>query len=71
MFAAAGYPVTAEEEMTDELVEALAVSGGPEEIRARLEAIRARGIDELMVSHVAVADEEAELAALAEVLTGE
>ena len=71
MFAAAGYPVTAEEEMTDELVEALAVSGGPEEIRARLGAIRARGIDELMVSHVAVADEEAELAALSEILAGE
>ena len=71
MFAAAGYPVTAEEEMTDELVEALAVSGGPEEIRARLEAIRARGIDELMVSHVAVADEAAELAALSEILAGE
>ena len=70
MFAAAGYPVTAEEEMTDELVEALAVSGGPEEVRARLEAIRARGIDELMVSHVAVADEGGELAALSEVLAG-
>jgi len=71
MFAAAGYPVTAEEEMTDELVETLAVSGGPEEIRDRLEAIRARGIDELMVSHVVVADEEAELAVLSEILAGE
>ena len=57
--------------MTDELVETLAVSGGPEEIRARLEAIRARGIDELMVSHVVVADEEAELAVLSEILAGE
>jgi F420-dependent oxidoreductase-like protein len=71
MFAAAGYPVTAEEEMTDDLVEILAVSGGPQEIRARLEAIRARGIDELMVSHVVVADEEAELAVLSEILAGE
>jgi F420-dependent oxidoreductase-like protein len=71
MFAAAGYPVTAGGEMTDELIETLAVSGGPEEIRARLEAIRARGIDELMVSHVVVADEEAELAALSEILAGE
>ena len=57
--------------MTDELVETLAVSGGPEEIRDRLEAIRARGIDELMVSHVVVADEEAELAVLSEILAGE
>jgi F420-dependent oxidoreductase-like protein len=71
MFAAAGYPVTAEEEMTDELVDTLAVSGGPEEIRARLEAIRARGIDEVMVSHVVVADEEAELAVLSQILAGE
>ena len=71
MFAEAGYPVTATGEMTDELVETLAVSGGPEEIRARLEAIRARGIDELMVSHVVVADEEAELAVLSEILAGE
>jgi F420-dependent oxidoreductase-like protein len=71
MFAAAGYPVTAEGEMTDDLVETLAVSGGPQEIRARLEAIRARGIDELMVSHVVVADEEAELTVLSEILAGE
>jgi F420-dependent oxidoreductase-like protein len=70
MFAAAGYPVTAGGEMPDELVETLAVSGGPEAIRARLEAIRARGIDELMVSHVVVADEEAELAMLSAVLAG-
>jgi F420-dependent oxidoreductase-like protein len=71
MFAAAGYPVTAEGEMTDELVETLAVSGGPQEIRDRLEAIRARGIDELLVSHVVVADEEAELAVLSEILAGD
>ena len=71
MFAAAGYPVTAGGEMTDELVETLAVSGDPEEIRARLEAIRARGIDELMISHVVVADEAAELAVLSEILAGE
>ena len=71
MFAAAGYPVTAGGEMTDELVETLAVSGGPEEIRARLAAIRARGIDELMISHVVVADEESELAVLSEILAGE
>jgi F420-dependent oxidoreductase-like protein len=71
MFAEAGYPVTAAGEMTDELVETLAVSGTPGEIRDRLEAIRARGIDELMISHVVVADEEAELAALSEILAGE
>jgi alkanesulfonate monooxygenase SsuD/methylene tetrahydromethanopterin reductase-like flavin-dependent oxidoreductase (luciferase family) len=71
MFAEAGYPVTASGEMTDELVETLAVSGGPQEIRDRLEAILARGIDELMISHVVVADEEAELAVLSEILAAE
>src|SRR5918998_3792686 len=71
MFAAAGYPVTAGGEMTDELVETLAVSGGPREIRDRLEAIQAHGIDELLISHVVVADEEAELAVLAEILASE
>jgi F420-dependent oxidoreductase-like protein len=70
MFAAAGYPVTAENEMTDELVETLAVSGGPQQIRDRLAAIQARGIDELMISHVVVAEEEAELAVLSEILAG-
>ncbi|HEU5430524.1 MAG TPA: LLM class flavin-dependent oxidoreductase [Thermomicrobiales bacterium] len=70
MFAAAGYPVTPAGEMTDELVETLAVSGSPDEIRERLEAIRARGLDELMISLVVVADEEAELAALSDILAG-
>jgi F420-dependent oxidoreductase-like protein len=69
MFAAAGYPVTATGEMTDELVEALAVSGSPGEIRDRLEMIRSLGIDELLISHVVVADEAAELAALSDILT--
>jgi F420-dependent oxidoreductase-like protein len=68
MFAAAGYPVTAAAEMSDELIEALAVSGSPEEIRDHLEAIRARGIDELLISHVVVADEATELATLSEIL---
>jgi F420-dependent oxidoreductase-like protein len=71
MFAEAGYPVTPDGEMTDELVETLAVFGSPAEIRERLEAIRARGIDELLISHVVVADEEAELAALSEILAGD
>jgi hypothetical protein len=70
MFAEAGYPVTSDGEMTDALVETLAVSGSPLEIRARLEAIRARGIDELMISHIVVADEETELATLSEILAG-
>ena len=54
--------------MSDALVDELAVSGDASEVRARLEAIRARGIDELLISHVVVADEAEELAALSEIL---
>lgn len=68
MFAAAGFPVTRSSEMTDELVDVLAVSGDSDEIRARLEAILARGIDEIMISQVVVADASAELSALSGIL---
>jgi F420-dependent oxidoreductase-like protein len=70
MFAAAGFPVTAEQEMSDALVDELAVSGDAAEIRSRLEDIRARGIDELLISHVTVADETEELAELSKILAG-
>jgi len=68
MFAEAGYPVTAAGEMSDALVEELAVSGSPDVLRTRLEAILARGIDELLISHVVVEDEAEELAVLSQVL---
>jgi F420-dependent oxidoreductase-like protein len=62
MFADAGYPVTADGKMTDELLDALVVSGNAATVTARLQAIRAQGIDELMVTTIplgAVADDEA------------
>ena len=68
MFAGAGFPVTASGEMTDGLVDTLAVSGTPSEIKDRLAAIREQGIDELLISHVIVADEASELEALSEIL---
>jgi len=68
MFAEAGYPVTAAGEMSDALVEELAVSGSQDELRTRLEAILARDIDELLISHVVVEDEAEELAVLSQVL---
>lgn len=68
MFAAAGYPVTESAEMTDALIDALAVSGSPDQIRSRLEEICARGIDELMISLVTVRDEAIELATLSEII---
>jgi F420-dependent oxidoreductase-like protein len=68
MFAAAGFPVTAAGEMTDELVDVLAVSGSPDEIRAQLEELLARGIDELMISQVVASNGATELTALSAVL---
>ncbi len=68
MFEAAGFPVTPTGEMTDDLVDTLAVSGDAGEIRSRLRDVRARGIDELMISHVVVEDETAELETLSEIL---
>jgi F420-dependent oxidoreductase-like protein len=68
MFADAGFPVTADAEMTDGLVDTLAVSGDPAAITARLAEIRAQGIDELLISHVIVEDEESELEALSAIL---
>ena len=68
MFEAAGFPVTPTGAMTDGLVDALAVSGDAPEIRSRLRDVRARGIDELVISHVVVEDKAAELETLSEIL---
>ena len=70
MFADAGFPVTADQAMSDELVDILAVSGTPDTIRQRLEAIHAEGIDEILVSHVIVQDAGSELAELSAILAG-
>lgn len=70
MFALAGYPVEAEGRMSDLLVDNLLVSGPASDVRGRLESIRRRGIDELLISHVPVADEAAELAELSAILAG-
>lgn len=70
MFADAGYPVTSNGEMTDELVDELAVSGSPEEIAQRLQKLHAQGIDELIISQVIVRDAEEELEALSSIITG-
>jgi len=68
MFEAAGFPVTTAGEMTDQLVDMLLVSGDAGEIKARLNDIRSRGIDELMISHVVVGDAGAELESLSGIL---
>lgn len=69
MFADAGYPVTAADEMSDELVDELAVSGSGAEIRERLLTMHGRGIDELIISPVPVANGDEELAALSEIIS--
>lgn len=70
MFSDAGYPVTANREMTDELVDVLAVSGSPDEIRERLLEIHDLGIDELLISPVAVHNGDEELEQLSAILAG-
>jgi F420-dependent oxidoreductase-like protein len=71
MFALAGYPVEQDGRMPDGLVDVLLVSGTADQVRDRLEAIRKRGIDELLISHVPVVDEESELEALSAVLASD
>jgi F420-dependent oxidoreductase-like protein len=68
MFAMAGFPVEGGGRMPDGLVDNLLVSGTADEVRDRLEAIRGRGVDELLISHVPVVDEEPELDALSAML---
>jgi alkanesulfonate monooxygenase SsuD/methylene tetrahydromethanopterin reductase-like flavin-dependent oxidoreductase (luciferase family) len=68
MFAMAGYPVEQDGRMPDGLVDDLLVSGTADQVRDRLEMIRRRGIDELLISHVPVVDEERELETLSAIL---
>jgi F420-dependent oxidoreductase-like protein len=69
MFADADFSVAADGAMPDALLDSLVVAGTPETVRARLEAIQAAGVDELIVTHVPVADGDDEEAALISVLT--
>jgi alkanesulfonate monooxygenase SsuD/methylene tetrahydromethanopterin reductase-like flavin-dependent oxidoreductase (luciferase family) len=71
MFEAAGFPVDDAGRMSDGLVETLAVVGDADEIRERLTAILARGIDEVMISHVVVGDEASELEIISGILAGQ
>jgi F420-dependent oxidoreductase-like protein len=64
MFADAGFPTASDGTMPDALFDALVVSGEPGQVAARLAAIRAAGMDEVLVHLVPVADEAMEEAAL-------
>jgi len=70
MFALAGYPIEEGGRMSNGLVDELLVSGTTDQVRERLEVILGRGIDELLISHVPVGNEDSELEALSAVLAG-
>lgn len=68
MFESAGVPVGSDNRTSPGAIDALAVSGSPDQIRTRLEAIISEGIGELLISHVVVNDEVAERHELSRIL---
>jgi alkanesulfonate monooxygenase SsuD/methylene tetrahydromethanopterin reductase-like flavin-dependent oxidoreductase (luciferase family) len=68
MFADAGLPVTADGQPSDALLDALIVAGEEGRIVERLRALRAVGLDELMVMLVPVADEVTEMERLVQLV---
>jgi alkanesulfonate monooxygenase SsuD/methylene tetrahydromethanopterin reductase-like flavin-dependent oxidoreductase (luciferase family) len=69
MFAAAGYPVGAGGELTDELLEAIVVSGDDDAIGERLASLLGQGLDELMVALIPGTDPIGDEAHLLEILS--
>ena len=70
MFADAGFPIGADNALPDALLDTLVVSGDAATVRARLAAIQAAGVDELLITQVAIEDAAAEEAELSAVLAG-
>lgn len=70
MFAQAGVPALSEGRTSPEAIDAITVSGTPDEVRAKLEGIIAEGIGEVLVHPIAVDDADAERRELAEVIAG-
>lgn len=70
MFADAGFPIGADNALPDALLDTLVVSGNAATVRARLAAIQAAGVGELLITQVAIRDAEAEEADLSAVLAG-
>ena len=70
MFADAGFPIGADNALPDALLDTLVVSGDAATVRARLAAIQAAGVDELLITQVAIQDAAAEEAELSAVLAG-
>lgn len=68
MFEAAGLPSTDNGRTPKQVIDEIVVSGTPEEIRQRLEAILAEGIGEVLLHPIAIVDANAERTALATII---
>lgn len=64
MFAAAGFPVQPDGTVSDALIDALVIMGEAEAVTARLKALLASGLDELLLTGVELSDASAELTEL-------
>ena len=60
MFADAGFPLTSDKNVTDDLVNNMIISGNEDTVAKSLTKLLAAGLDELMVSLVSVVDENYE-----------
>jgi len=67
MFEAAGFPVE-NGRLSPMAIDEIVVSGSPDQVHARLEMIHGEGIDELLISHVPVANAPDELQELSRIL---
>lgn len=70
MFETAGLPATENGRTPKAVIEEITVSGTPDEIRQRLEAILAEGIGEVLLHPIAVDDATSELHELAAIVAG-
>jgi F420-dependent oxidoreductase-like protein len=68
MFADAGFPVSSNGEISDELIDSLVISGDKATVRARLIDLLARGLDELLVMSIPVVDAAREQDQLAQII---
>ncbi len=68
MFADAGFPVAPDGTMPDALLDTLVVSGDEAAVTARLQALLAEGLDELLLMPVIVTDADGELKRLARLI---
>ncbi|GCE14443.1 LLM class flavin-dependent oxidoreductase [Tengunoibacter tsumagoiensis] len=68
MFADAGFPVSEQGVMSDDLVNSLVISGTEEQIAARFKEILSQGLEELLVLPVPVSNPEQERTRLAQLI---